>query len=275
VELRQSEYLLGHTDREQRRLIRQAQVLAPATDHFLREAGIASGMRVLDIGCGMGDVAMLVAQLIGPQGRVISIDLDQASIESARKRALAVGLENAVFRRADISTFTDVEPFDAIVGRLVLEFQPDPTAIITRLCGLLRPGGVMAFQEPSWKIWLLYTSHLPLRMAVTTIVRDTFMAGRVNTEMELPLYHGFMAANLTSPQMRIELPIGNSPEFRSLLHDLLLTIWSRAEELELPLNSLGDPTTLASRLNDELDANRSFASFVGLVGAFARKRVPQ
>jgi 2-polyprenyl-3-methyl-5-hydroxy-6-metoxy-1,4-benzoquinol methylase len=275
VELRQSEYLLGHTDREQRRLIRQAQALAPATDHFLREAGIASGMRVLDIGCGMGDVAMLVARLIGPQGRVISIDLDQASVDSARKRALAVGLENAVFCRADISTFTDVEPFDAVVGRLVLEFQPDPTAIITRLCGLLRPGGVMAFQEPSWKIWLLYTSHLPLRMAVTTIIRDTFLAGRVNTEMELPLYQGFMAANLTSPQMRIDLPIGNSPEFRNLLYDLLLTIWSRAAELGLPLNSLGDPTTLASRLNDELDANRSFASFVGLVGAFARKCVPQ
>jgi SAM-dependent methyltransferase len=275
VELRQSEYFLGHTDREQRRLIRQAQVLSPATNHFLREAGIAPGMRVLDIGCGMGDVAMLVAQLIGPEGRVISIDLDQASIDSARKRALAVGLENTVFRRANISTFTDVEPFDAIVGRLVLEFQPDPTAIITRLCGLLRPGGVMAFQEPSWKIWLRYTSHLPLRMAVTTIIRDTFLAGGVNTEMELPLYQGFMAADLTSPQMRIELPIGNSSEFRSLLHDLLLTIWSRAEELGLPLNSLGDPTTLASRLNDELDANRSFASFVGLVGAFARKRVPQ
>jgi hypothetical protein len=112
-------------------------------------------------------------------------------------------------------------------------------------------------------------------MAVTTIIRDTFLAGGVNTEMELPLYQGFMAADLTSPQMRIELPIGNSSEFRSLLFDLLLTIWSRAEELGLPLNSLGDPTTLASRLNDELNANRSFASFVGLVGAFARKRGPQ
>jgi SAM-dependent methyltransferase len=271
VELKQPEYLLGHADREQCRLIRQAQMLAPATDHFLRDAGIASGMSVLDIGCGMGDVAMLVAQLIGPQGRVTSIDLDEASIDSARKRALAVGLENAAFRRADVSTFTDVQLFDAIVGRLVLEFLPDPTATITRLCGLLRPGGIMAFQEPSWKIWLLYTSHLPLRMAVTTIIRDTFLAGGVNTEMELPLYQGFMAANLTSPQIRIELPIGNSSEFRGLLHDLLLTIWARAEALGMPLNSLGDPATLASRLDDELDTNRSFASFVGLVGAFARK----
>jgi hypothetical protein len=72
--------------------------------------------------------------------------------------------------------------------------------------------------------------------------------------------------------LRIDLPIGNSPEFRSLLYDLLLSIWPRAEALRLPLDTLGDPATLASRLDDELDAHKSFAAFVGLVGAFARKR---
>jgi trans-aconitate methyltransferase len=228
-------------------------------------------MRVLDIGCGMGDVTILVAQLVGPQGKVMSIDMDQASISIAQSRATAAGLVNTMFRQADVSAFTDFEPFDAVVGRLVLEFLPDPAAIIKRLCGLLRSGGIMAFQEPSWKIWLSYTSHLPLRMAVTTILRDVFVAGGANTEMELPLYQGFMAANLTSLQMRVALPIGDSPEFRSLLHDLLLTVWARAEALKLLLDRLGDPTTLASRLNDELDAHKSFASFVGLVGAFARK----
>jgi ubiquinone/menaquinone biosynthesis C-methylase UbiE len=272
MQLKQPEYLLGHTDREQRRLIRQARVLEPATNHFLRDAGIVSGMRVLDVGCGMGDVTMLIAQLVGPHGKVVSIDLDPAAIATARRRAAAAGLDTATFRQAAISTFTDVEPFDAIVGRLVLEFLPDPAAIIKKLSGLLRFGGIMAFQEPSWKIWLAYTSHLPLRLAVTTILRDAFEAGGANTEMELPLYQGFMAANLTSPQLRVALPIGDGVEFRSLLHDLLLAVWARAEALRLPLDRLGDPTTLASRLDNELDANKSFASFVGLVGAFARKR---
>ena len=46
----------------------------------------------------------------------------------------------------------------------------------------------MALQEPSWKAWLAYTSLLPLRMAVTTLLRDAFLAGGANTEMELPLY---------------------------------------------------------------------------------------
>src|SRR5215813_2478995 len=141
-----SDYVLGHNDREQLRLIRQARILAPFTDSFLRAAGIVSGMRVLDIGCGMGDVTMLAAQLVGPSGRVVSIDRDQASIETAQRRVSAIGLENVKFYQADLLTFEDADSFDAIVSRLVLEFLPDTTAVIKRLSMLLRPGGIMAFQ---------------------------------------------------------------------------------------------------------------------------------
>src|SRR5215475_14992459 len=118
----QSDYVLGYTDREQDRLIQQARALAPATERFLRDAGISSGMRVLDIGCGMGDVTMIVAQLVGPGGYVTSIDLDQASIETAQRRATAFGFENTSFHCADIAEYMPRDPLDAIIGRLVLQF---------------------------------------------------------------------------------------------------------------------------------------------------------
>lgn len=266
-----SDYVLGHNDREQLRLIRQARFLAPITEAFLRGAGIASGMRVLDIGCGMGDVTMLAAQLVGRTGQVVSIDQDQASIETARTRVSASGLENVKFQRDDLLTFIHPEPFNAIIGRLVLEFLPDTTAAVKHLCTLLRPGGIMAFQEPSWRMWLAHTSHLPLRTAVIALIHKAFVAGGVSTEMEMPLYRAFLAADLAPADMRIELPIGDSREFRSLLYDLLLAVWERAETLQLALDGLGDPNTLASRLDNELDVNHSFASFVALVSASARK----
>src|SRR5215471_21247840 len=103
--LQQADYVLGYTSVEQQRLIRQARVLAPLTERFLRDAGITAGMRVLDIGCGMGDVTILVAHLVGPAGRVVSIDLDQPSIETARRRTSTLGLDNTAFHRADISSF--------------------------------------------------------------------------------------------------------------------------------------------------------------------------
>src|SRR5215471_10685972 len=135
--LQQADYVLGYTSVEQQRLIRQARVLAPLTERFLRDAGISSGMRVLDIGCGMGDVTMIAAQLVGTAGHITSIDLDQASIETAQRRTTAFGFENTSFNRADINTYLPDNSFDAIIGRLVLQFVTDPTTIIKRLYGML------------------------------------------------------------------------------------------------------------------------------------------
>jgi ubiquinone/menaquinone biosynthesis C-methylase UbiE len=58
-------YLLGSTEREHQRLIRQAAILDPITERFLRNAGIDHGQRVLDVGSGLGDVSMLAARLVG------------------------------------------------------------------------------------------------------------------------------------------------------------------------------------------------------------------
>jgi ubiquinone/menaquinone biosynthesis C-methylase UbiE len=267
----QAAYVLGHTSAEQQRLIRQARVLAPITERFLRDAGIASGMRVLDIGCGMGDVTMIAAQLVGLAGHVTSIDLDHASIEMAQRRAAALGLHNTSFNRADIATYVHPEPFDAIVGRLVLQFVPDPTTIIDRLYGMLRPGGIMALQEPTWKLWLTYTAHLPLRLAVTQLARDAFQAGGAHTEMEQRLYQGFVASGFHSPQLRVELPVGNDLEFRSLLPDLLTTLMPNIVSLGLPVGHLGVLNTLKERLDQELDREKSFASYVALIGVFGRR----
>ena len=269
--LQQADYVLGHTNIEQQRLIRQAHVLAPLTERFLRDAGISSGMRVLDIGCGMGDVTMIAAQLVGTAGHITSIDLDHASIETAQRRAAAFGFENTSFNRADINTYLSENSFDAIIGRLVLQFVPDPTAIIKRLYGMLRPGGILALQEPTWKLWLTYTAHLPLRLSVTKLARDAFQAGGASTEMEQQLYRGFIAAGLHAPQLRVELPVGNSPEFRSLLPDLLAALMPNIVSKGLSIDHLGDLNTLRDRLDKELDSQNSFACYVALIGAFGHR----
>ena len=66
-------YLLGSSDAEHERLIRQARRLAPVTERFFREAGIGPGQRVLDLGAGVGDVAMLLSRLVGPAGEVVAM----------------------------------------------------------------------------------------------------------------------------------------------------------------------------------------------------------
>ena len=86
-----TDYILGHTDRERRRLASQAAILNPLTDNFLRRAGLSAGMRVLELGCGIGEVSLIAARLVGPLGQVHGIDLDPAALEIARPRIRSAG----------------------------------------------------------------------------------------------------------------------------------------------------------------------------------------
>jgi ubiquinone/menaquinone biosynthesis C-methylase UbiE len=70
----------------------QARFLEKWTKQFLLSAGVAPGMRVLDLGCGMGDVSLLAARLVGTTGHITSIDCDVVVIEKARERARLKGL---------------------------------------------------------------------------------------------------------------------------------------------------------------------------------------
>ena len=77
-------YALGRSDDEHARLTEQANFLRPLTERFFKKAGIAPGMKVLDVGSGVGDVAFLVAELVGPDGKVVGVDMDGAALEKAR-----------------------------------------------------------------------------------------------------------------------------------------------------------------------------------------------
>ena len=185
---RASQYALGSTDAEHERLMRQAARLAPSTERFFRDAGIGVGQRVLDIGSGVGDVAMLAARLVGPSGEVMGIERDMRSIARARARVAEAGLRNVSFMQSDVNQISGDKPFDAAVGRLILMYLPDPVAVLRSLYKLLCPGGILAFQEPSWASSLALNAHLPLWSACTSLIRETFQHSGVNTEVGLSLY---------------------------------------------------------------------------------------
>src|SRR3954449_9422961 len=110
-------YPLGNTDAEHERLIQQAARVAPITERFFREAGIGLGQRVLDLGSGVGDVAMLVARLVGPSGEVVAIERDSNAVAKARARVTKAGFHNIKFEESNVNEIVDGKPFDAAVGR--------------------------------------------------------------------------------------------------------------------------------------------------------------
>ena len=166
-----TDYPLGNTDAEHERLIRQAARVAPTTERFFREAGIGPGQRVLDIGSGVGDVAMLVARLVGTSGEVVAIERDPKSIAKARARVTEAGFDNVSFNESDVGEIPDGKPFDAAVGRFILMYLPDPVAVLRAISRLVRPGGVLLFfrnhiGSRSLRIWrsYLFGSQRPLSL---------------------------------------------------------------------------------------------------------------
>ena len=137
-----SEYEFGSGDDELARLEVQGRVLAPATRMIFAAAGIRAGMRVLDLGCGAGDVAFVAADLVGPEGSVIGVNRAPDALGRARLRAEQLGLRQVEFVEGDIHDPAPGGPFDAIVGRLILMYVPDPAAVLRRQATVLRAGGL-------------------------------------------------------------------------------------------------------------------------------------
>jgi SAM-dependent methyltransferase len=134
-------YALGCSDQEIERLDRQSASIDAATQLLLRASGIQPGMRVLDLGTGIGHVAALIAELVGPQGRVVGIDNSPRLLSVAAARA--EGQAQCRFIEGDVRHWSDDEPFDAIVGRLILFHLADPVSVLRHHAAALRPGGLL------------------------------------------------------------------------------------------------------------------------------------
>jgi len=264
------DYALGYTNAEHDRLIRQAARIAPITERLFREAGIGPGQRVLDLGSGVGDVALLAARQVGPSGEVVGIERDAGSIARANARVAEAGLRNVSFTQADVNRIDTDKPFDAAVGRFILMFLPDPVSVLRSLCKLVRPGGVLVFQEPSWVSYLALGERLPLWSRVLTSIHETFLRSGVNPEIGPALYRIFQDVGLPAPRMHMETPLGSDADFTRLPCEVLGSLRPLAQQHDVSLEGLGDFDTLPDRIQAEVASSNTVVSFVPLVGAWSR-----
>ena len=136
-----TKYSLGSEDHEIARLDAQAALLDRATGMLLRAGGIGPGMRVLDLGTGLGHAAFAAAELVGAEGRVVGIDNASRLLGVATRRASAY--PQVRFVEGDVRTWRSEEPFDAVVGRLIFFHLPDRLEVLRHHVAALRPGGLV------------------------------------------------------------------------------------------------------------------------------------
>jgi 2-polyprenyl-3-methyl-5-hydroxy-6-metoxy-1,4-benzoquinol methylase len=270
---RQSFYALGHSEQELQRLSRQGQALGPFTRQLFEEAGIGRGMRVLDVGCGSGDVAFLAADLVGPGGKVVGVDRERRAVDWANARATSQGITNVNFVEGDPTEMEFDQKFDAIVGRLVLMYYSDPVGAIRKLTRHVRPEGLIAFQEMD----LANARSLPVAPVFqrsVTWIKQTLNATGARTQLGLELYPVFLAAGLPGPSMRIDALIGGGPKSPAyeIVADVVRSLLPVMEKLNIAGAMEVEISTLAQRMRDEVVALKGVVVSAGFIGAWSRKQ---
>jgi SAM-dependent methyltransferase len=265
-------YYLGHSDRELDRLRAQARVIDPITRRFFRDAGITPGMRVLDVGSGAGDVSFLVADLVGDSGEVVGVDRGPSAVAAATARAEAQSRRNVFFREGDPAQLSFDRPFDAVVGRYVLQFQPDPATMLRKLAVHVKRGGVIVFHEVDWdgvRSW----PPSPTYEQCCRSIRETLRLLRVETRMGIKLHATFLAAGLPAPAMRMEAVVGgpaSAPDRLQLLANQVETMLPEMERLGVTTAAQMALGTLVERMAGEIHAESSVIVGRSEVGAWCQ-----
>ena len=198
-------YVLGHTPQELARLERQAAIFERPTRALLERCGIGPGQRVLDLGCGAGDVTLLLGDFVGPAGHVIGVDRAPEAVATARGRAAGLGRHNVTFMVSTIDAL-DLPPVDAVVGRFVLMHQAAPVEVLARAARLVRPGGVVAMMESHLDALVQEWHSWPASAAYTTlldVMLRTIKAAGGRTDMGLRLRGTFLDAGLPDPAVDV------------------------------------------------------------------------
>jgi 2-polyprenyl-3-methyl-5-hydroxy-6-metoxy-1,4-benzoquinol methylase len=264
-------YVLGHSSEELERLIAQNHYFGELTEQVLCAAGIGAGLRVLDIGCGPGDVSFLLAKLVGPHGEVIGIDRSTDAINLAQRRAQTAGLRNVNFMTREIEQFAADDKFDAIVGRLVLMYLSDPAAELRRLARQLNPEGVLAFHEIH--VCGAHTEpHLALLQLSIDRVAETFRRVGASPSTGLRLPQIFRAAGLPAPKMLAHTRVAACGDTRLFeqLAAITRSLLPAMERFGIATANEVDVDTLAVRLSR--DAAEQDATVLGplFIGAWTR-----
>jgi 2-polyprenyl-3-methyl-5-hydroxy-6-metoxy-1,4-benzoquinol methylase len=264
-------YVLGHSAEELDRLIDQARLFGELTEDVFVRAGIGAGMRVLDVGCGAGDVSFLLARMIGPSGAVVGVDRSEEAVAMATARAKAMGLAQVSFSQGELEDISLDQPVDAAVGRFVLMYSADPAVSLRRIAANVRAGGIVAFQEMNVAEAKSFPQVDLFEQSMRWIV-ETLDRVKVKKLMGLGLYRTFIEAGLPAPQMIMGARVEGSSDSLGyqIVAQVVKSLLPVMEKLGVANEKEVEIETLTQRLRDEVISRGAVIVLPPLVGAWTR-----
>ena len=271
---REPVYVCGHSAGELARLEHQGAFFEEITRDVLLGAGLSSGMRVLDIGCGGGDVSFLAASIVGRNGHVLGVDRSAEAIATASARARRSGADNVAFEEAEVGDVT-TEPVDALVGRFVLMHQADPARCLREAASHVRTGGMVAIVESqmSASVTGVHSSpHSPTYERIMRSLIAVIEAAGARADMGLELRRTFLDAGLPAPELALRARVEGGPGaaiYRYMVESLR-SMLPLAESFGVASFTAAEVDDLERRLREEVVTSGGVLVSPLLVGAWCR-----
>jgi SAM-dependent methyltransferase len=227
-------------------------------------------MRILDVGSGVGDMALLLASIVGPTAEIVGLDLDESALTVARQRAADQGFNQIKFHVSNFRLYEPDRPFDAVIGRSVLTHQPNPVVALEALTRHLRPDGIIGFQEPWFSQTICYP-RMPLLDDLMGWIAATFKAAGLDPDLGARLPSIFVEAGLPEPELCFEnrLDCRANLEMCELGADTVRSLLPTMERLGIVTREVVQLDSLAGRLRAqaiELDCVLGVMPMVGAWG---------
>ena len=145
--------------------------------------GVATGQRVLDVGCGAGDEARALAQVVGPSGEAIGIDTSEAMVAEAKRRAAAEG-STARFETADAARLPYPDShFDGCRADRVLQHLRDAPGAVAEMARVVKTGGRVVLAEPDWETYIVDAPDRSLTRRILNARCDRFPEGWIGRRL--------------------------------------------------------------------------------------------
>ncbi len=225
-------------------------------------------MQVLDVGCGAGHTSLLLAELVGERGSVVGVDNAADAVSAARARSRDV--DNVEYIHADPTQYVFDRRFDAVVGRYVLMFQPDPAPFLAKVARHVQPHGIVSFHELDFN----GVSSRPPVTAFDQVTRWNLETSRrygadPHCGSRMPAI--YLGAGLPAPSVSVEIVSGRGRGAADVLvrmRNLTRSLLTEMQHQQVATADQVSIDTLLDRMLTEAAGNESLVTGPVEVGAY-------
>ena len=227
------------------------------TSALLKRAGVGTGMRGIDVGCGGGTVTLELAQMTAPDGVITGIDMDEVKLDLAREEVARRQLDNVEFRAIDVNDWDEPASYDVVYSRFLLQHLTARTELVARMWAAVRPGGVLIVEDADFDGWACHPPNAGFDFFVRTYCEVLRRRGGDPTTGR-QLFDYFVRCGIPTPEVRVVDTVDHAGDTKAMAWSTLDATQeaivgaavASAEDVGTALTDLrrftDDPTTLIS-----------------------------